>query len=212
MLWLITEYLKSISEYMKKKLLLFVLLQILFAGWLMAQPTSQELEQINRDRISLNSNGMLILGGWAVSNLVVGGIGMTQNSGNVRYFHQMNAAWNTVNLAIAGFGYYGLRNQSTSITLSETITEFHNFEKILLFNAGLDVGYIAIGAYLWERGIRTESARLKGYGQSMILQGGFLFVFDLVLYALSRSESRALIQSLDSVSLSASGIGLSITF
>ncbi len=197
---------------MKKKLLLFVLLQILFAGWLMAQPTSQELEQINRDRISLNSNGMLILGGWAVSNLVVGGIGMTQTSGNVRYFHQMNAAWNTVNLAIAGFGYYGLRNQSTSITLSETITEFHNFEKILLFNAGLDVGYIAIGAYLWERGIRTESARLKGYGQSMILQGGFLFVFDLVLYALSRSESRALIQSLDSVSLSASGIGLSITF
>jgi len=197
---------------MKKKLLLFVLLQILFAGWLMAQPTSQELEQINRDRISLNSNGMLILGGWAVSNLVVGGIGMTQTSGNVRYFHQMNAAWNTVNLAIAGFGYYGLRNQSTSITLSETITEFHNFEKILLFNAGLDVGYMAIGAYLWERGIRTESARLKGYGQSMILQGGFLFVFDLVLYALSRSESRALIQSLDSVSLSASGIGLSITF
>jgi hypothetical protein len=197
---------------MKKKMLLFVLLQILFAGWLMAQPTPQELEQVNRDRISLNSNGMLILGGWAVSNLVVGGIGMTQTSGNVRYFHQMNAAWNTVNLAIAGFGYYGLRNQSTSLTLSETITEFHNFEKILLFNAGLDVGYMAIGAYLWERGIRTDSARLRGYGQSMILQGGFLFVFDLVLYVLSRSESRALIQGLDNISLSASGIGLSISF
>jgi hypothetical protein len=197
---------------MKKKMLLFVLLQILFVGLLMAQPTPQELEQVNRDRISLNSNGMLILGGWAVSNLVVGGIGMTQTSGNVRYFHQMNAAWNTVNLAIAGFGYYGLRNQSTSLTLSETITEFHNFEKILLFNAGLDVGYMAIGAYLWERGIRTDSARLRGYGQSMILQGGFLFVFDLVLYVLSRSESRALIQGLDNISLSASGIGLSISF
>jgi hypothetical protein len=194
---------------MKKKIALFLFIQILFAGWLMAQPTAQELEQVNRDRISLNSNGMLILGGWAISNIAVGGIGMTQTSGSVRYFHQMNAAWNTVNLAIAGFGYHGLRNSSTGIGLSETITEFHNFEKILLFNAGLDVGYMAMGAYLWERGIRKDSARQRGYGQSMILQGGFLFVFDIILYVMSRSESRALIQSLDAVTVTAGGITVS---
>jgi hypothetical protein len=80
----------------------------------------------------MNSNGMLFLGVWVVRNMVVGGIGITQTTGNTWYFHQMNAAWNTANLAIAGFGYYAMRNQNTDISLSETISELHNFEKIPL--------------------------------------------------------------------------------
>lgn len=195
---------------MKKTIAAFLLLQILFSGPLMAQSSDYDLLQINQNRISMNSNGMLILGGWAVTNIAIGSIGMTQTSGNTKYFHQMNAAWNTVNLAIAGFGYYGLRDESPYIGLSETITEFHNFEKILLFNAGLDVGYMAIGAYLWERGIRTDSERLRGYGQSMILQGAFLFVFDGILYFASRAESSRLIESLNNVQFT--GPSLSVTF
>ena len=197
---------------MKKRLLLFILVQFLFYGWLHAQTNLVNLEEINEKRLSINSSGMLVLGGWAVSNLFIGGIGMTQTSGTTKYFHQMNAAWNTVNLAIAGFGYYGLRNQSTGIGLSETITEFHNFEKILLFNAGLDVGYMAIGAFLWERGLRKDSTRMVGYGQSMILQGGFLFVFDAVLYFLSRSESSRLIDSLNYIQVNGTALSLNIPF
>lgn len=197
---------------MKKRLLLFILVQLLFCGWLHAQTNLINLEEINEKRLSINSSGMLVLGGWAVSNLFIGGIGMTQTSGTTKYFHQMNAAWNTVNLAIAGFGYYGLSNQSTGIGLSETITEFHNFEKILLFNAGLDVGYMAIGAFLWERGLRKDSTRMVGYGQSMILQGGFLFVFDAVLYFLSRSESSRLIDSLNYIQVNGTALSLNIPF
>lgn len=197
---------------MKRKILLFIILQLLFSGWLMAQTSSESLADINYDRIQLNSNGMLILGGWAVSNMVIGGIGMTQSSGNTFYFHQMNTAWNSVNLAIAGFGYAGLRNQSVNLTVSETIFEFQNFEKILLFNAGLDVGYMAIGAYLWERGLRKESSRLTGYGQSMILQGGFLFAFDLILYFASNSKSSAFIDTLSNVQFSGSGLSLAFSF
>lgn len=196
----------------RKKLLLFILIQVLFAGWVMARQADPDLLRINRDRISMNSNGMLILGGWAVSNMVIGGIGMTRTGGNLRYFHQMNAAWNTVNLAIAGFGYRGLKNQSMDLNLTETITEFHNFEKILLLNTGLDVGYMALGAFLWERGLRKESSRLKGYGQSLILQGGFLFTFDLVLYLLNRSESSKLMDSLSNIQFTGTGLILAIPF
>ena len=197
---------------MKKSILLFLLIQILFIGWIHAQPTSDDLLQINEDRISMNSQGMLILGGWAVSNLVVGGIGMTQTTGNTKYFHQMNAMWNTVNLGIAGFGYMGLQNQSASLGLAETIREFQNFENILLFNAGLDVGYMALGAYLWERGLRKDSERLVGYGQSLILQGGFLFTFDVILYFASRSKSSALLETLNSIQIRGSEIGFNVTF
>lgn len=197
---------------MKKSLLLLLLLQVLFVSWIHAQPTSEELLQINETRISMNSQGMLILGGWAVSNLIVGGIGMTQTSGNTKYFHQMNAMWNAVNLGIAGFGYSGLQNQSASIGLAETIREFQTFENILLFNAGLDVGYMALGGYLWERGLRKDNERLVGYGQSIILQGGALFTFDLVLYFLNRSESSALITMLNNIHIRGSEIGFSIAF
>ncbi len=197
---------------MKKRLLLFVLVQFLFTGWILAQNSTPNLEQINRDRIQLNSNGMFVLGGWAITNIAIGGIGMTQTGGRTKYFHQMNAAWNTVNLGIAGFGYYGLSNSSLDLSLSDTINEFHNFENILLFNAGLDVGYMAIGAYLWERGLRKESDRLVGYGQSMILQGGFLFTFDIILYLLSRNQSRSLIENIENIQFTGTSLSLTIPF
>lgn len=199
-------------DLMKRIFLTLILTNILFCGWILAQPTTVELEQINRDRISMNSKGMLVLGGWAVSNIVIGGIGVTQTNGNTKYFHQMNAAWNSVNLAIAGFGYYGLRSQSPQLELSETITEFQNFENILLFNAGLDIGYMALGAWLWERGLRKENPRLKGYGQSIILQGGFLFTFDAILFFMSRSKSSTLIDTLSQVQFTGTGIAVSIPF
>jgi hypothetical protein len=197
-----------------KRFLLFVLINLMASMWLttQAQHMDQDLIRINQDRIELNSGGMLVLGGWAVSNILIGGIGMTKTGGSVRYFHQMNTAWNTVNLAIAGYGYYGLRNQSVNLSLAETISEFHSFEKILLFNAGLDVGYMALGAFLWERGLRKESSRLKGYGQSLILQGGFLFSFDIILYLLNRSQSGNLNEILNNVQFTGTALSLQIPF
>lgn len=197
---------------MKRLLVTLVFTNVLFCGWLAAQPVSTGIEEVNRDRISLNSNGMLVLGGWAVSNLVIGGIGMSQTSGTTKYFHQMNTAWNSVNLAIAGFGYYGLQKQSLSMSVSETITEFHDFEKILLLNAGLDIGYMAAGAWLWERGVRKNNSRLKGYGQSMILQGGFLFTFDLILYFMNSSRSSKLLESLNNVQFTGTSLAIHIPF
>ncbi len=197
---------------MKKILALFLLILVFSPGLLMAQNSQPDLHEINQKRISLNSNAMMVLGGWAVTNITVGSVGMNQTSGTTKYFHEMNAAWNTVNLAIAGLGYYGLRNQSPDIGLSETISEFHSLEKILLFNAGLNVGYIATGAYLWERGLRKEQDRLIGYGQSMILQGGFLLLFDSTLYLLSRRQSSRLVDSLNSVQFTGNALRVSKNF
>ncbi|NBC65574.1 MAG: hypothetical protein GVY07_07980 [Bacteroidetes bacterium] len=196
----------------RRKIFVFLVLQLLFSGLLIAQTTEPDLEAINQNRIGLNSNGMLVLGGWAVSNMIVGGIGMAKTNGTTKYFHQMNAAWNTVNLTIAGFGYYGLRHQDAGMSLSETISEFHNFEKILLFNAGLDVGYMALGAFMWERGLRKNSNRLTGYGQSLILQGGFLFTFDTILYFLNRSESSQLMEFVSHVQVSGNSVAVTIPF
>lgn len=175
-------------------------------GIIKAQSSNTSLEIINENRLQLNKDGMKILGSWAAGNIIIGGIGMTRSEGNVRYFHQMNLAWNSVNLAIAGLGYFGSRRDPSAFSLKETVQEFNKFENILLFNAGLDVGYIATGAYLWERGIRKENSRLKGYGQSLILQGGFLFTFDLIMYLASKRQSNNLLELLDDIQLQPMGV------
>ncbi|REL24983.1 hypothetical protein DYD21_15795 [Rhodohalobacter sp. SW132] len=187
---------------------LYLILVLPCAG--SSQSFSEDLIEINEQRLQLNQSGMTVLGSWAAANIIAGGVGMTQTSGRVRYFHEMNVAWNSVNLAIAGIGYFGSRNDPAAYSLSETIREFQSFQKLLLFNAGLDIGYMAFGAWLWERGIRTGSDRSIGYGRSMILQGGYLFLFDIVLYALSRNQSGPLIESLDRISPAQNGIGLRI--
>ncbi len=46
------------------------------------------------------------------------------------------------------------------------------------------MGYIMTGMYLLERSKNADNhkKRLKGYGQSIIVQGGFLFLFDVIVY------------------------------
>lgn len=167
---------------MKRILLTWALLCFCLLG--MAQ-TDLLLEDFNRNRLQKQKTGMLILGGWAVGNIATGLIMTNRTEGSDQYFHAMNAGWNAVNLVIAGFGYYGaLKADPASFDLYQTVQEQHKFQKILLFNAGLDIGYMAGGLYLIERSKNTDKnpERLRGFGQSIILQGGFLFAFDLVNY------------------------------
>jgi hypothetical protein len=160
------------------------------AGWsadALAQPSAEEAssyQSINNGRLRLTRQGMLTLGGWAVGNLALGGYFWATNEGASRYFHQMNVLWNTVNLGLATSGYLGAQpGNAEGLNALETLQAFQSLEKILLFNAGLDVGYVATGLYLRERGRRRDQQRLRGYGRSLLLQGAFLFLFDLGLYA-----------------------------
>ena len=135
-----------------------------------------------RELAGLQQNGMLVLGSWAVGNFAVSGYQMTRTKGTTYYFHQMNVFWNTVNMAIAVGGYLGA-SQMGDLSSMELYEEYHNFSKVLLINTGLDVAYVMTGLYLRERSgnVQKHTKRLKGYGNSLMLQGGFLFAFDLVL-------------------------------
>jgi len=149
-----------------------------------------------RDFSDLQQNGMLVLGSWAAGNFAVSGYQMTRTKGTTYYFHQMNVFWNTVNMAIAVGGYLGA-NQLGDLSALELYDEYNNFSKILLFNTGLDVAYVMTGLYLRERSgnVQKHSRRLKGYGNSLLLQGGFLFAFDLVLVLINEHALTSLMDS-----------------
>ncbi len=88
-------------------------------------------------------------------------------------------------------------------------------QRLFLINGGIDVAYVATGfflKYLAPKYPKNEE-RLQGYGNSVILQGSFLFVFDLVMYGLHRNLRTDFMQQLSFAPMQeAWGLALSISF
>lgn len=168
------------------------------------------LESFNQTRLDYNQKGMLILGSWAVGNMIWGGIGATQSMGENKAFHQMNLYWNSVNLIIAGLGYWQATKESPGTDFWQTMDAQNGIEKILLFNAALDLAYMGGGLYLKERGLRKSNERLIGFGKSVILQGAFLLVFDGIMYSFHSAHAKDLPGIVQNLSLSPNGVALRI--
>lgn len=186
---------------------------LLFFGSLplcLAQSPEQadQIQAIDLKRQRYNKQGMLILGSWAIGNMAWGASQLGSSSGRVRGFHEMNIGWNAVNLAIAGVGYYSASRAVEGGSLLLSLQEQHSIEKVLLVNAALDVGYMVGGLYLIERGQRRDQPRLHGWGQSVVLQGAFLFSFDLIKYFFHRANTQALYPLLEKVQVGGGQVGL----
>lgn len=197
-----------------KRSFLFLVFTIGCLGLSLAQ--EDPLLALNMKRISLNKTNMMVLGTWAVGNMTFSGIQRSRTQGSTRYFHEMNVIWNVVNLGLAAGGLYGAYTEDpTTYTLWETYQAQQQIEKILLFNMALNFTYLTAGGYLIERSKNATDRpeRLKGYGQSLLLQGGFLLVFDVTQYLLHHHHAQPQLQKLLSqVQVGPTGIGVGFQF
>jgi hypothetical protein len=157
---------------------------------------------------------MIILGSWAVGNILLGAYGNYKASGDTKYFHQFNAMWNGVNLGIAAFGYFNAAaSDPNTMTATQILNEYNSLQNFLLLNAGLDVAYMVTGLYLKERAKNSPNPeRLRGYGKSLLLQGGFLLAFDVALYFIHQNNASVnLYPHLESMLNGGAGIGMRIS-
>lgn len=171
------------------------------------------LKDFHLERMNINESAMLVLGGWAAANILVGTYGNFKASGEAKYFHQFNAMWNVVNLGIAAFGYFNAVNSDpASMTNLEILNDYNSLQSFLLLNAGLDAAYIMTGFYLKEKAKNSSSAeRLKGYGNSLLLQGGFLLLFDVTLYFIHQNNANInLYPHLESLLAGGFGVGINL--
>ncbi len=195
---------------MKNFLTIFLI--IFFASVISAQQENI-ITAFGLSHQKINSSAMLVLGGWAVGNILIGTYGNFTASGDAKYLHQFNAMWNVVNLGIAAFGYFNAVNSDPSqMTNLEIIKDFNSLQNFLLLNAGLDVAYIATGFYLKERAKNSLKAeRLRGYGNSLMLQGGFLLLFDVTLFFIHQNNANInLYPHLESLLSCGVGVGINI--
>lgn len=172
------------------------------------------IQSFEAGRGEINRTGMIVLGSWAVGNLLMGAYGNYKYEGQTKYFHQFNAMWNVVNLGIAAFGYFSAAGSDPgSMTASQILNEYNSLQNFLLLNAGLDVAYMVTGLYLKERAKNSSNAdRLRGYGNSLLLQGGFLLAFDVALYFIHQNNASVnLYPHLESLLSGGAGIGVRIS-
>lgn len=194
---------------MKRTMILLLSLVALSLG---AQ--AQSLAELNAKRLQNNRRGMLVLGTWALGNMAYSGTRAFMTNHEPQRFHEMNVMWNVVNLGLAIPGYLSAR-KNPELSLAESMKAQRQIEKTFLFNTGLDVGYMAGGLYLREVGRnrtdRDQQSRFMGWGKSLVLQGGFLFAFDLAMYmAQRRHGNQGLMKMLEHVEFNGTGIGLRI--
>jgi hypothetical protein len=163
----------------------------------------------------INRAGMMVLGGWAIANMATGTYGTLKFSGEEKYFHQMNLMWNVVNAGIASYAIYQFYNTDyTSFTSAQQLAKHIDTERLYLINAGLDVLYMAGGAIMINASKKNEKRRdlLSGYGKSVVLQGGFLFVFDLAMYFIQYNHRINFGPHVQSLSITPMGLSASFTF
>lgn len=194
---------------MNKKLLFILILFCIFSVDALAQ---QSLGEFNEQRLQVNKVGMIVLGSWAIGNMGVNGALLSNPSSNEQgHFYRMNIFWNVVNLGLAIPGLrYSIITDPSTLSLAETANEYHQMSKILLLNAGLDVAYITGGFLMKEMAKTREKKRdiLNGYGRSLILQGGFLLAFDIVMFTVLQSQNKTLTNFLEHVQVNANSVGL----
>ena len=152
------------------------------------------LIKYEKERINYSKRSMLVLGGWSAANMIVSGIATNTRNREMRYFHQMNVMWGGINLAIAGLGYWGAgREKIDNPTLADVLKHQNKIEKTYLINAGLDVVYIGAGLLMNKTSDNQKNPdKFKGYGNSIMLQGGFLLLYDAIIYSIHRKHGKQL--------------------
>ena len=170
-----------------------------------------QLQDFNSQRTKTDQKLMLSLGSWASMNMLGSGIGWARsNSEENKYFHQMNVMWNLVNLGLAIPGYIKAKQDNSVKSVYHLLEAQRKTETIFLVNAGIDLAYIGSGLLLRSRAPNVEkSSQFMGYGNSMILQGGFLLLFDWIAYSIHRKNAKnQLAPILQKIEPSDHGIGL----
>ena len=186
----------------------FAVILLVFAFY---SVSAQELswQELDARRVDVTTTGMYILGAWAVGNVVVNPILASRATGAEKSFYQMNALWNVVNLGLAGASLWqSSRGNAGSDDWLSAFNEQQSIEKIFLVNTALDVAYMAGGLYMMERSknVLKNADRLKGFGKGVILQGAFLFVFDLGMYFAHHDTQKDWARILQNVNLGPEGV------
>jgi hypothetical protein len=195
---------------MNKIILFICLVSISFSAF----SQKDVLIKFEKERTGIQKRSMVALAGWSAANIVASGIATDTRNREMRYFHQMNVMWGGINLAIAGLGYWGAgREKIDNPMLADVLKHQNRIEKTYLINAGLDVVYVGAGLLMNKTSDNQKNPeKFKGYGNSIMLQGGFLLLYDAIIYTIHRNHGKQLKGMSEKLVLNAGPGSISLTY
>jgi hypothetical protein len=147
---------------------------------------SQDSTSIHDLFYKKQQQSLSLLSGWSVGNLIYSPLAtnnlFSPESTN-EHFHQMNFSWNLLNVGIAGLGHIIVNKDSKKPWDMKTLYDKKKkAEKSIIINMGLDLAYMVTGLLLKNNAQKNNSeySMNKGYGNSLILQGGYLLFYDAI--------------------------------
>lgn len=120
------------------------------------------------------SNRLLL---WSILSIAGGALLQAARAPFWRAFGQQAIGWGAIDAALAIFGRRGLEKKvQRGYPPTEAASDLRNLRRILWVNTGLDVLYMLGGLALLRRDDETQ----RGHGAGILVQGLFLFKFDLI--------------------------------
>ena len=199
------------------KQILLVICFCLFAQFSVAQwaMNKDTINSLNQQRLQTNKRGMTILTSWGAANTLAGGIGyFTANTQEWKAFHGMNAIWGITNFGLGVLGRYGVKRElAADYSCGELLHRYEADKRLFLINGGLDLLYIGTGVFLKEHAkTRANPATWKGFGNSILIQGAFLLLFDGTMYLSHQSKDKRWYKLLNGICVTGNGVGVNYTF
>ncbi|MFN3983370.1 MAG: DUF6992 family protein [Caldilinea sp.] len=129
------------------------------------------------------SNRLLL---WGVLSIAGGALLQAARSPFWRAFGQQAIGWGAIDAALALFGRRKVEQKvQRGYPPAKAAKDLHNLRRILWFNTGLDVLYMAGGLAL----MRRDDEAQRGHGAGIAFQGLFLFKFDLIHALLAKENA-----------------------
>ena len=168
-----------------KKSFLLVIISVTF--WSLTCSGQADSTLLKEKFYRVQQQSLFMLSGWSVLNIGVSPLissNLRNPTNQIDHFHRSNFYWNFLNLGIAGFSHYSvLKKSRENWTVSELANQKQKAQKAISVNMGLDLLYVLGGFALKYASNRNESldaAAYHGNGNSLILQGGYLFLYDAI--------------------------------
>jgi hypothetical protein len=134
-----------------------------------------------------------LLLGWAVVSFAAGaGLRRSRNE-RLHGVADQFIAWGAIDGLIAAAGIAGTSKDSRRVEqgmldLPGQARQARRFEWVVWVNTALDIGYVAAGSALARR--NASNPYRRGAGLGIIIQGAFLFIWDVFLALSIRSYRR----------------------
>jgi len=143
--------------------------------------TKEKNKTVQENFYGYQQRRMSLLLGWGLFSIVAGLLAQRNPRAFWKQFGLQALTWGAIDAALALFGLNGANKKEERFALGELgardeAKEARGFHRILLINTGLDVLYIAGGAWLLQR-FKGRDDR-QGMGVGVMVQGVWLFLFD----------------------------------